>query len=249
MRDVVARLPADVEEALAGRGVRRTEPHRHRPAGPCRRPPSGWCCSSCRCTSRGRSGTARRAGASVCRSPGSRLASSSSVGVRVISCSRSSVRWSTYPVSAIPRFSWKPFTRGGGLPVPVSLTLPKYHAIWRSRACRSRTFGPVVAGPRRRRAGLGDLDRAFGCGQRRGHLARRGSGRGVGVGSVADAVGSRGGDDARPGRRCRRAARSRRSPARRRTRGRRCPRARRRSWPHWPLCSLQHPCRTFSPRR
>ena len=48
--------------------------------------------------------------ASVVVLPGNRLASSSVVGVRVIACSRVRVRRSTYPVTAIPRLAWKPFT-------------------------------------------------------------------------------------------------------------------------------------------
>ena len=40
--------------------------------------------------------------------PGSLLASSSAVGIRVMPCNRFSVRWSTSPVTAIWRFSWKP---------------------------------------------------------------------------------------------------------------------------------------------
>ena len=42
--------------------------------------------------------------------PGSLLASSSVVGCRVIVLEPVSVRWSTYPVTAIPRLAWNPLT-------------------------------------------------------------------------------------------------------------------------------------------
>ena len=49
-------------------------------------------------------------GASVEVLPGSLLASSSAVGIRVMPWSRFSVRWSTSPVTAIWRFAWNPLT-------------------------------------------------------------------------------------------------------------------------------------------
>ena len=176
VRDVVARLPAHVEEAFAGRGVRRTEAHRHRPEHlPVDHPADGAARlvdahrapgqaarveSARRCA--GRRGTGWRA------RPWSAYGSSRAGGSRV--------RWSTYPVSAIFRFSWKPFRAAVVWRSQSSLTLPKYHAIWRSRDCRSRTFGPWSPAPRRRGPGSGTC---FGRDAGRGAVTwRRGAGRG-----------------------------------------------------------------------
>jgi hypothetical protein len=52
------------------------------------------------------------------------------------------VRWSTRPVAAIDRFSWKPLTALVVERPYVSVIDPKYHSNWRSRCCSSRTFSP-----------------------------------------------------------------------------------------------------------
>ena len=96
--------------ALPGRGVRRPEAHRHRARHLAVDHPADGAAWSCRCTARARSGTARPAARRVCALPGTGWPARRRSGVRVIACSRSRVRWSTYPVTAISRLAWKPFT-------------------------------------------------------------------------------------------------------------------------------------------
>ena len=122
----------------------------------------------------------------VVRFPGSRLASSSAVGVRVIARSRFRVRWSTYPVTAISALVLEPLDRGcraravvvGDVAeVPGDLAQPGLQ-VAHLRPCGRRGRGSRTRrGDARGRAG----------GQRRAHLLA-GSAAGGGVASgVGDA--------------------------------------------------------------
>ena len=69
-----------------------------------------------------------------------------------MACSRSSVRWSTLPVTGMSRFSWKPRTASTVAASYVPVTSPNSHAIETRRAWRSRTCSPLspasrIAGP------------------------------------------------------------------------------------------------------
>ena len=153
---MVGVLGVDVEEALAGRAVRRAEPHVQRLEDLAVDDPAQRLAGLVDAQHpAGLAAGVERAGLVAARRSAT---SPRGVGALVIACSRSRVRWSTSPVTGISRLAWKPRTASTVVGVVAAGDVAEQPLDRHQPGLQVADLVAAVAGAEDRRAGVEDVE-------------------------------------------------------------------------------------------